>query len=223
MVNKKIIERIKKLLFLADSNNVNESESAMLKAQELMAKYKLSMKDITVEEEKNTVVDEVTNFEYTVRTQWKGSLAVVIAENFGCDAYVQFTTKNGRKNKFEICLVGEAENIEVVKVIYEYALKVCNERISKIQKEYKKKGLSTSGIQANYGIGFTNGLKVNYAEQLKKNQEWGLVVIKSEAVVNYIEKKEFVKNNSRAKYRRNEHFENGYSDGKKFNTNKVLA
>ena len=223
MVNEKIIERVKKLLSLANSNNVNESESAMLKAQELMAKYKLSIKDVDVKEKNNEVVDIISDFEYTIRSQWKGTVALVIGENFGCHVYANVVYKNGRKNRLKVCFIGEEENVEIVKIVYEYALKVCDERISKIQKDYKKKGLSTTGIPQSYGIGFATGLKAKYSEQLKANQDWGLVVVKSKDVIEYTKNKKLSKSNARTRYRENEHYSSGYTDGKNFTTNNVLA
>ena len=223
MVNEKIIERVKKLLSLANSNNVNESESAMLKAQELMAKYKLSIKDVDVKEKNNEVVDIISDFEYTIRSQWKGTVALVIGENFGCHVYAKVVYKNGRKNRLKVCFIGEEENVEIVKIVYEYALKVCDERISKIQKDYKKKGLSTTGIPQSYGIGFATGLKAKYSEQLKANQDWGLVVVKSKDVIEYTKNKKLSKSNARTRYRENEHYSSGYTDGKNFTTNNVLA
>lgn len=223
MSNEKIIERVKKLLALAQSNNANESESAMLKAQEILAKHKLEMKDIEIKDNNNEVIEEQSDFEYTIRSQWKGNLAVVISENFGCDAFVSIKKKNGRKNKMQLCFIGEQENIEMVKVVYEYALKVCDERIKELQKENKRNGLSTSGIQQSYGMGFTRGLKDNYKEQLNKNKDWGLMVLKSEEVINYTNNKNLTQSKSKARYRQNEHFSNGYSDGKNFTTKNVLA
>ena len=46
MVDSGIILKIQKLLALASSSNENEAQAAMMKAQEMLAKYKLSMKDV---------------------------------------------------------------------------------------------------------------------------------------------------------------------------------
>ena len=131
--------------------------------------------------------------------------------------------KTEEKNRLKVCFIGEEENVEIVKIVYEYALKVCDERISKIQKDYKKKGLSTTGIPQSYGIGFATGLKAKYSEQLKTNQDWGLVVVKSKDVIEYTKNKNLSKSNARTRYRENEHYSSGYTDGKNFTTNNVLA
>lgn len=39
----KIIDKIEKLIALSSSDNENEAKAAMLKAQELMAKYEIEM------------------------------------------------------------------------------------------------------------------------------------------------------------------------------------
>ena len=41
-----IIGKIRKLLALSASNNENEAQAAMMKAQEMLAKYKLTMRDV---------------------------------------------------------------------------------------------------------------------------------------------------------------------------------
>lgn len=43
----KIIDKIEKLIALSSSDNENEAKDAMLKAQELMAKYEIEMSQIT--------------------------------------------------------------------------------------------------------------------------------------------------------------------------------
>lgn len=42
----KIVERIKKLLALSESSNEHEAQLAMLKAQELLVKHKLTIKEV---------------------------------------------------------------------------------------------------------------------------------------------------------------------------------
>ena len=45
-MNNKIIEKIQKLLSLSGSENVNEAELAMSKAQELMTKHNIDMQTV---------------------------------------------------------------------------------------------------------------------------------------------------------------------------------
>lgn len=49
----KIIEKIEKLIALSGSDNENEAKAAMLKAQELMAKYEIEQDRIDPERKRN--------------------------------------------------------------------------------------------------------------------------------------------------------------------------
>ena len=42
----KVVEKIKKLLALSESSNEHEAKVSLLKAQELLAKHKLSLKEV---------------------------------------------------------------------------------------------------------------------------------------------------------------------------------
>lgn len=48
----KIIDKIEKLIALSSSDNENEAKAAMLKAQELMAKYEIEMSQINPDKAK---------------------------------------------------------------------------------------------------------------------------------------------------------------------------
>lgn len=79
-----IILKIQKLLALSKSSNENEAQNAMLKAQQLLIKHKLSLKDVELYSSENIKVDSF-NTEQRFRGQsWKSNLAQVIADNFSC-------------------------------------------------------------------------------------------------------------------------------------------
>ncbi|MFR2890971.1 MAG: DUF2786 domain-containing protein, partial [Clostridium butyricum] len=52
-----IILKIQKLLALSKSSNENEAQNAMLKAQQLLIKHKLSLKDVELYSCENIKVD----------------------------------------------------------------------------------------------------------------------------------------------------------------------
>lgn len=45
-MDEKLVKKIQKLLALSESSNEHEAQSAMLKAQELLIKHKLSLKEV---------------------------------------------------------------------------------------------------------------------------------------------------------------------------------
>lgn len=59
MTKEKVIDKVKKLLAMTESEYENEAESAMLKAQELLAKHQLTMKDIDLDNDKSGVEENI--------------------------------------------------------------------------------------------------------------------------------------------------------------------
>lgn len=86
-MDNKIIEKIQKLLSLSESSNEHEAEVAMLKAQEFLAKYKLSIKEVKEYKGYNSKIQEkATDITFT-KAKWKAQLAGAISDNFGCYHY----------------------------------------------------------------------------------------------------------------------------------------
>jgi hypothetical protein len=102
-----IKERIRRLLALAESANINEAANAAAKASELLHKYNLQIEDIPVEGE---AVDEygVVTVDYEGQSMWRRSLLESIARaNNSRTVYVPGTTKGkivGREHEQEITL-----------------------------------------------------------------------------------------------------------------------
>jgi len=114
--NQKNIERIKKLLQLADTqknSNVEEAASAAAMAQALMEKYRIAeaMLDTeSVEEVKcKLLLDE------GAPQTWKVLLANILAKSNGC--YIVCQTDD------RVTLIGEDRDIEVIQSIYKYLSK----------------------------------------------------------------------------------------------------
>lgn len=215
-----VIKKIQKLLALAKSSNEHEAQTAMLQVQKLMVKHKLTMKE--VEEAKKqpiNIADERTNVTYT-RARWKIGLAMTIAENFSCYAY------NKINKTRTICFFGKDEDVMVCKIMLEYALNVINSEVNKFKNQYKKQGKSTRGIENMYAIGFVEGLATSFEKQKEENkQEWGLVLVKDEAVVQAYESKGLVKSKIKPIEIVNDDniYNKGIRDGKKFNISDKIA
>ncbi|WP_142413086.1 DUF2786 domain-containing protein [Hathewaya massiliensis] len=172
----KVVEKIKKLLALSESNNEHEAKASLLKAQELLAKHKLSLKE--VKEFKiynNSIKEKVSTVSFT-KAKWKAKLAGVIADNFGC--YYYFKTRRSHT----IAFFGREEDTLVCNIVLEYAVDCINSSVRKLRYQYSKDGHSTKGLENDYALGFIKGLNYMF-EQQKANQEWGLVLVKDAEVV----------------------------------------
>jgi hypothetical protein len=86
-----------------------------------------------------------------------------------------------------IVFFGREEDIIVCNLIFDYALDCISSSVKRIQNKYKKDGLSVKGLENDYALGFIRGLTKQFDEQKENNQEWRLVLVKDEEVVNAFE------------------------------------
>ena len=178
-MNKEVIEKIKKLLALSESSNEHESSTAMLQVQKLLVKHKLSMKEVEEygEKEPINVVNDMSDICMTTG-KWKGILAMVICENFGCYCYSQ-----SKNRKTYVTFVGKDTDVTVCKIVLQYAIDCIKSRVDSFKRQYKREGRSTRGLEVTYALNFIKGLKQAFEEQKKANeQEWGLVLVKAPEV-----------------------------------------
>lgn len=172
-MNEKIIEKVQKLLELAGNNpNENEAQAAMLKAQQLMAKYHIEAAQVTKKDEVKEV--DTTIIEGGQSTAWAIRLANIITSNFRCNLL--------RVPGQGLMFVGLKEDVAIARGVYVFASNVLEKNMKKLRRQYRKQGLSTEGISQDYAAGFLAGLKKKYDDQVNQN-EWALVLVKDELVV----------------------------------------
>lgn len=196
-MNKKIQDTIRKLLALSQSSNENEAQAALLKAQELLAKYHLSLEEIQDQEEIDHTVIEESADKKAHRTPWKRSLASCIADNFRCDTYYH------GYDTYTTLFVGKADDIAICKEVYSAAVHFIDFYFKAYWKEHSTytdyftgKLVSrpiSDAIQekSSYAYGFISALKERFKEQkISADKEgWGLVLVKDTDVVAYMQAK----------------------------------
>ena len=170
-----ILEKISKALRLGTNNaNEHEAQSAILAAQRLMAKYKISEEEINEflnenEKKEDKVIEEKAENEMN-NNKWKRRLMVTIAKNFRCDVYY---------NNNKLVIVGAKEDILISKRVYLYA----KEAILKSFRVFFKNNYEVSCISSSmrnrykreYALGFIKGLSEKFEAQ-KVSSELALVV-----------------------------------------------
>ena len=171
-----ILEKISKTLRLGkQNNNENEAQAAILAAQRLMAKYKITEEDINGflnenEKQDDEVISENAENE-TNNDKWKRSLMITIAKNFRCDVYYH----NGK-----LVIVGAKEDILISKRVYIYANQAILNSFKKFFKEnyelYDVNASMRNKYKREYALGFIKGLSEKFEEQ-KANSELALVVV----------------------------------------------
>lgn len=105
--NERVIDLIRKCLALGKSPNEHEAALAMEKAQELLEKYNLSMRDI--EGEAQTKISNMLNFSISIGTsEWKRYLIHYVAEANFCKILI-----SGK----DIHILGRDTNVTAVLVM----------------------------------------------------------------------------------------------------------
>lgn len=173
-VNKKIVEKVKKLLRLSKSDQVGEAMNALRKAQELMLKY-----NIVVEEEDKlkdeVVIESLGKYNQSRPSLHKAKLAGVLAKRFRCSWYYTGSVINFIGLRDDVLIL--KESFEWICIAYE---KLQNMHLKERREQLLRWDRSVSNlVKRDYLIGFCKGL-ANYLDSNCK--EKGLMVIVPNAV-----------------------------------------
>lgn len=222
--------RIKNLLDLATSPNEHEAKAALLKAKELMVKYKITEMDLDIKKDQK-VIEVVTKYTFTQKGEfWIYSLANVIADNYCCK---MFCKKEYKAQKMTITFLGLEDDVNLCNTVFEYAVETAR-RIAKqalANNMYcsvftaKQKSMFKNSISA----GFAVGVGVAYEQQKQEHQDekgWGLMVVGTEATnaFNKMFERGDLRNGKSVKHNIDpDAYNAGVEEGKQFSPNKVLA
>lgn len=214
-----IKEKIKKLLALSASPNENEAKAALLKARELMAKYKMEDVDFKKEEAKLVkMICEDIKWTTDGSDVWLNALCTIIADNYCCSAS-WWTPYKTRTHK--LVLVGFEDDVRLCKEIILYVIGFINNTVNSIC------GKSTSRtkkiVKNSYAGGFIVGLQEAFNEQKEDHSEWGLVLTKSDKLLEY----ESLLGHKSVATKKVEFdplsYVRGQNDGSNFNSSKLLS
>lgn len=111
-----IIEKIKKLLALSQSNNEYEAAAAAEKARELLEAYRLSMSD--VERTSDVITDKYHNLDRPNFPQWLCVLIEAISKHFNCKAI--YYRRDYDNPTVRVRFVGTEIDIEITEYVFTY-------------------------------------------------------------------------------------------------------
>lgn len=117
----KLLDRVRKLLALAESPNVHEAAAAASKAQEIITRHKLEgllEARREAEEKLSDGRDEPLEIARKIR-KWKLVLASGLAEANGCMAY---TVSAGRREQ-HLCVAGHPDDQDAVAALWDWLVK----------------------------------------------------------------------------------------------------
>ena len=172
---KKVIKKIKNLMDLAGNNpNENEAIAASLKAQELLAKYKISLTDTEGDFREQEIITAEANLRSDSGKKWKAYLAPIIAKAF----YV----KNYRCGH-RIFFYGYSKDVEIATKVYQTLFVIGNKGARQIYYKCRKEGKPTKGVMNAYLVGFVEGVR----EALEKQSTALMVITPREVEQGFIE------------------------------------
>jgi len=178
----KIINKIEKLISLSGSSNENEARAAMMKAQELMAKYEIKREQLESQEKERPVMGFTSG---SFRNEWVKMVSGVIANNFRCRSIS--ICRRGSGGAFRIRFYGYEEDAEICINIFNYAVKVIRKKFGVLQAIYMEaKREFGNSEKINYVLGFCHGLEKNFEEQKKQSQSFALALITPKAVDDFV-------------------------------------
>jgi hypothetical protein len=197
MENKdKILDKIKKLLKLQHSaetlGNEGEAYAAANAVHRLLTTYNLSLSDVSESNEERadiTESDEIT-YRSPYGSVWKRALLSTIATNNYCQVLV-------KPYKQHMLIVGQEDNVEIVKGLYSYLTVAFCRLSSKRMGEFSKELLSENTrltkqgekkFLSSYFIGAVDGLRRNFESRKPTSDETSLMVCHSAAIKDFLDK-----------------------------------
>ena len=154
--NDKILDKIRNLLELAeDGNQDEESQTALLMAQKLMLKHKISQHELDAATSLDVIVTRSLSV-YKTLFWWEKLLARTIADNFRIMLYVQSTRlPHQSKTQRKIVYMGYQSDVDLAYHAGQH-LKLVSQDLTSSQKQSQRRA---------YYQGFMDGLAAKYERQ----------------------------------------------------------
>lgn len=157
MTEEKIIQTIRKVLELSKNNpSEEEAKAAALKAQELLAKYHIDMKE--VESIDIDAVDSIEEVRVNIPAKkWKYQLATIVADNFRC--------KHFYIGKGILVFYGHKTDADIAAETFKYLFNIGNRLAGReVDRVFGETGTSTN-VYNSFVAGFCKGLEEALGEQ----------------------------------------------------------
>lgn len=206
----RIVQRVSKLLALAQSDNQHEAEAAAAAAQRMMLKHNLERSDAT----------ELPQYGFrqlgrvTGRvTEWERRLGNLLGEHFFVDVIwvPAFRPLDGKRGSV-LEVIGSQENLELAEYVHGF-LSGTAERLWTQHK--KAQGVSGNKDRRVFMAGVMAGFADKLAQQAERHAAEGLVWVPEAGRSHYTRRRHpYVRNVSHGGHRKNEAFGEGRKAGR---------
>lgn len=180
-MNDKILEKIKNLLSLAeDGGNDEESQTALLMAQKLMLKHKISQDELNEGGRQEIIIKSLSVYKRLY--WWEKVLIKIIAENFRVMFYVQSNRLPHQKSvQRKLVLMGYPEDVELAYEVFYLAADSMKHYAGVHIKENIEESKEGQGQRRkSYYQGFMDGLHHKFAQQREEmadsNEKYALII-----------------------------------------------
>lgn len=174
-INTALIEKIQKLLSLANSSNEHEAKLAASRASELLLKYNLSIQE--VEKHDGSYTDQVIAEGKSRLSYHQNLILDIVNAYFFTRSIIRSRRTLSGMNKIVI-LIGLPENCKIAAYIYDYLMQI----YPKLWKEYKRSlnpNYRDSRARRSYYLGLTTGIgRVLEESRFRVQEQTGLVLVK---------------------------------------------
>lgn len=235
----KLLDKIKKLFALATSPNEAEAMAAASKARELMAKYNLSMGELTEHEmnDLSEIVEEFAECEFEKRfPAWVGIVSHGLSILYRVEHYVGWsrtghTTRTGyykATKKFKMYFVGAKEDAAAAAYVLAYILRSCNSWAKDYYQnratDEEKAQYRRRQIYKSYFVGLAYRVRERLEEEAAKFNRLeeanaacrALVVVKDKKLKDYMEEEhDDLHQMRRQRFHNTDAFYAGQADGDK--------
>ena len=187
--NDKILEKIRNLLSLAeDGGNDEESQTALLMAQKLMLKHKISQNELNEGGDQKIVIKSLSVYKRVY--WWEKVLVKIIAENFRVMYYMQSNRLPHQTTvQRKLVLMGYPEDVDFAYEMFTLAAEAMKHYASLHLKSKEEKHLKSSqgNIRKSYYQGFMDGLshkfKLQRDQMSSENEKFALMIKTPQDVV----------------------------------------
>ena len=224
----KVLERIAKLMQMADGGTKHEAEVAAKMAQKLLMKHNLSMSDVNtdIDEKERAILDE----RFSMRDLFKkaeGNWIAMLYNQVALNNLCKIITHSGGRWK-DISIIGTKANVSMVNFTCQQLIP----RLRQAEKDewswyngYDKRGKFRRGffVGAVVGVGKQLEAQLKQMKQEDQNVE-GLVIYNDKAVQEYMDNKwKNLRTGRRSRTSSNDGFQSGKQVGQNMSIHKGVG
>jgi hypothetical protein len=214
MTQEKILERIEKLLRMAeDSSSPNEAAIAASRAKKLMEKHQISRMDIVLEDLRN---GKLSQEDYGVGKRLPKHLNFLfssVAKYHDCE--VKYSSRQ------VVTFYGYEEDVKMCVMSFNFLRSTIDKLADRDYKQYKKQGGEAHALswKTSYKKGAASAIVVTLREEKAKEKQescqsgTSLVIAKDRAIKEHFGNFQYGKSSAEASNR--ESYSRGYEEGKK--------